>query len=66
MAPSGPTCSVPRHWLRLADSLRLRRDQLLQRLADQVDRLPQGNESWLQTERELVAAERALHRLQAV
>jgi hypothetical protein len=48
------------------ESLRGRREQLLLHLADQVDRLPQGNESWLQTERELMAAERALQRLQAV
>ncbi len=66
MVATGPTCSLSRHWLSLVESLRGRRDQLLLRLADQVDRLPQGNESWLHTERELMAAERALQRLQAV
>ena len=32
-------------------------------LAEQVATLPLGNERWLQTERELVAAEQALDRL---
>ncbi|MEC8096358.1 hypothetical protein [Synechococcus sp. A15-60] len=32
-------------------------------LADQVATLPLGNERWLQTERELAAAEQALARL---
>ncbi len=32
-------------------------------LADQVQNLPLGNESWMSIERELVAAERALARL---
>lgn len=66
MVAAGPTCSLSRHWLSLVESLRSRREHLLLRLADQVDRLPQGNESWLHTERELMAAERALQRLQAV
>ena len=40
------------------------RCQLLQfELADQVATLPLGNECWLQTERELIAAEQALDRL---
>jgi len=34
-------------------------------LADQVSSLPLGNERWLHTERELVAAEQALARLRA-
>ena len=42
-------------------SLRLEQLQLL--LADQVQTLPQGNESWLETERELMAVEQALERI---
>ena len=40
--------------------------KLMLLLADQVQNLPLGNESWMSTERELVAAERALARLPLV
>ena len=66
MRAAGPVCSIPRHWDRLALSLSDRRDQLLERLAQQVEALPADNESWLSTERELMAAESALRRLQAI
>ncbi|MFL0768271.1 MAG: hypothetical protein AB8E74_10915 [Prochlorococcus sp.] len=32
-------------------------------LAEQIETLPLGNETWMQTERELVAAEKALQQL---
>ena len=47
----------------LHQELRERCEQLMLLLADQVQNLPLGNESWMNTERELVAAERALARL---
>ena len=50
--------------------LLLRRDGLVERLEQlqtllsaQIETLPLGNESWLETERELVAVERALERI---
>ena len=42
---------------------RLERLQVL--LSVQIETLPLGNESWLDTERELVAIERALERIPA-
>ena len=50
----------------LRQELRERCEQLMQLLADQVQNLPLGNESGMSTERELVAAERALARLPLV
>ncbi|QNI41927.1 hypothetical protein [Synechococcus sp. A15-28] len=47
----------------LRQELRERCEQLMLLLADQVQNLPLGNESWMSTERELLAAERALARL---
>ena len=47
----------------LRQELRERCEQLMLLLADQVQNLPLGNESWMSTERELIAAERALARL---
>ena len=47
----------------LRRGLRLRLEQLQMQLADQVQSLPFGNESWLDTERELVAVEQALSRI---
>ena len=47
----------------LRQELQERCEQLMLLLADQVQNLPLGNESWMNTERELVAAERALARL---
>tara|TARA_A100001011_G_scaffold229866_1_gene238006 strand:+ start:219 stop:413 length:195 start_codon:yes stop_codon:yes gene_type:complete len=47
----------------LRQELRERCEQLMLLLADQVQNLPLGNESWMSIERELVAAERALARL---
>lgn len=52
-------CAVLRQELR-------ERCELMLLLADQVQNLPLGNESWMSTERELVAAERALARLPLV
>ena len=43
---------------------RLERLQVL--LSVQIETLPLGNESWLDTERELVAVERALERIPAL
>ena len=48
---------------KLRRGLRLRLEQLQMQLADQVQSLPFGNESWLDTERELVAVEQALSRI---
>ena len=48
---------------KLHRGLRLRLEQLQMQLADQVQSLPFGNESWLDTERELVAVEQALSRI---
>ena len=42
---------------------RLERLQVL--LSVQIETLPLGNESWLDTEREMVAVERALERIPA-
>ena len=43
-----------------------RLEQLQVLLAEQVQSLPHGNESWLDTERELMAVERALERIPAI
>lgn len=51
--------------LQLRRRLDLRLEQLRLQLADQVQSLPLGNESWLDTERELVAVEQALSRIPA-
>ena len=50
----------------LRQVLKDRCEMLMQRLADQVQNLPDGNESWLSTERALVAVEQALARLSFV
>ena len=60
---AAPSCSIPLRVLQLRISLRSRLEQLRLKLSHQVETLPLGNESWLQTERELVAAEKALHSL---
>ena len=60
---AAPSCSIPLRVLQLRVSLRRRLEQLRLKLSHQVETLPLGNESWLQTERELVAAEKALHSL---
>ena len=60
---AAPSCSIPLRVLQLRSSLRRRLDQLRLKLSHQVETLPFGNESWLQTERELVAAEKALRSL---
>ena len=60
---AAPSCSIPLSVLQLRVSLRRRLEQLRLKLSHQVETLPLGNESWLQTERELVAAEKALHSL---
>ena len=57
---AAPSCSIPLRVLQLRASLRKRLVQLRLKLSHQVETLPLGNESWLQTERELVAAEKAL------
>jgi len=56
--------------MRRSLGLLLRRDGLVERLEQlqmllsaQIETLPLGNESWLETERELVAVERALERI---
>ena len=51
--------------LQLRRRLDLRLEQLRLQLADQVQSLPLGNESWLDTERELLAVEQALSRIPA-
>ena len=43
--------------------LQRRFEQLRLRLSEQVQTLPLGNDSWLDTERELMAVERALARM---
>ncbi len=63
VAVSAPFCSIPQRVVRLSEALQAQRERLQERLAEQINSLPVGNESWLQTERELVAAERALHEL---
>lgn len=47
----------------MALALRDRLEVLRAQLAEQVQTLPQGNESWLDTERELRAAETAMAQL---
>ena len=47
----------------LRQELRERCEQLMLLLADQVQNVPLGNESWMKTARGRVAAERALARL---
>ncbi|QNJ31533.1 hypothetical protein SynPROS91_01155 [Synechococcus sp. PROS-9-1] len=49
--------------VQLSETLQAQRERLQERLAEQIHSLPVGNESWQQTERELIAAERALHQL---
>ncbi|EAU74005.1 hypothetical protein [Synechococcus sp. RS9916] len=49
----------------LRASLRRRLEQLRHKLAHQIETLPLGNEAWIHTERELVAAEHALQTLGA-
>ena len=44
----------------LRRTLQWRFEQLRLRLSEQVQTLPLGNDSWLDTERELMAVERAL------
>ena len=44
----------------------IRLEQLQLLLAEQVQTLPSGNESWLDTERELMAVEQALERIPAI
>ena len=63
MGVAAPCCLIQQHLLQLSDALSERCQLLHFELADQVSTLPFGNERWLQTERELVAAERALARL---
>lgn len=63
MAVSAPFCSIPQRVVQLSDALQAQRERLQERLAEQINSLPVGNESWQQTERELVAAERAMHQL---
>ena len=43
-----------------------RLEQLQLLLSEQVQSLPNGNESWLDTERELMAIEQALERIPAI
>jgi hypothetical protein len=43
-----------------------RLEQLQVLLSEQVQSLPDGNESWLDTERELMAVEQALERIPAI
>ena len=45
--------------LQLQRGLMIRLEQLQLLLAEQVQTLPSGNESWLDTERELMAVEQA-------
>ena len=40
--------------------------QLQLLLSEQIQSLPHGNESWLDTERELMAVEQALERIPAI
>ena len=51
--------------LQLRRGLMVRLEQLQLLLAEQVQTLPRGNESWLDTERELMAVEQALERIPA-
>ena len=43
-----------------------RLEQLQLLLSEQVQSLPDGNESWMDTERELMAVEQALERIPAI
>ena len=43
-----------------------RLEQLQLLLSEQIQSLPHGNESWLDTERELMAVEQALERIPAI
>ena len=43
-----------------------RLEQLQLLLSEQIQSLPSGNESWLDTEREMMAVEQALERIPAV
>ena len=52
--------------LQLQRGLMIRLEQLQLLLAEQVQTLPSGNESWLDTERELMAVEQALERIPAI
>ncbi|HGY5556592.1 MAG TPA: hypothetical protein ACN46V_06155 [Prochlorococcus sp.] len=61
-----PCCSIPLRQLQLSQSLSCQREKLRLKLAEQVETLPLENECWLQTERELVAAEKALDQLTAL
>jgi hypothetical protein len=47
----------------LRKTLQRRFEHLMTVLAEQVESLPMDNESWLETEREITAVERALQRL---
>ena len=60
---AAPSCLIQQHLLRLSSALVERCQQLQLELSDQVASLPFGNEGWMQTERELWAAEEALERL---
>ena len=55
----------PLRIVHLRASLRRRLEQLRHKLAHQIETLPLGNEAWIHTERELVAAEHALQTLGA-
>lgn len=61
----GPCCSIPLRIVHLRTSLLQRLEQLRHKLAHQIETLPLGNEAWIHTERELVAAEQALQSLGA-
>ncbi len=63
MSVAAPSCLIQRHFLQLSATLAERCQQLQLELSDQVASLPFGNERWLVTERELLAAENALLRL---
>ena len=52
--------------LQLQRGLMIRLEQLQLLLAEQVQTLPSGNESGLDTERELMAVEQALERIPAI
>ena len=60
---SAPSCSIPLRIVQLRQALRRRLEQLRELLSHQVETLPLGNEAWMQTERELVAAEEAMRQL---
>ena len=49
--------------MQLRQALRRRLEQLRELLSHQVETLPLGDEVWMQTERELVAAEEAMRQL---